>query len=114
MKIPHSEEIAKLYSQGIPLVQKHSSWKIKFERLFELRHNGSPERNVNYVLFDLITTINRYPVYGLIDLGPFESYYMAPLQLFRKRSELNKEQRRTESMLEGELQGKLNQRYAIV
>ncbi len=40
MKISHSEEIAKLYSQGIPLVHKHPEWKIKFQKLFEDINSG--------------------------------------------------------------------------
>jgi MinD superfamily P-loop ATPase len=35
MKIPHSEEIAYLYSQGIPFVQEIPTWRTKFQRLFD-------------------------------------------------------------------------------
>jgi len=34
MKIPHSEEIAKLYSDGIPFVKKLPEWHEKFTELF--------------------------------------------------------------------------------
>jgi MinD superfamily P-loop ATPase len=34
MKIPHSEQIAKLYSQGIPFVEQLSRWKREFQHLF--------------------------------------------------------------------------------
>ena len=35
MKIPHSEEIAHLYSKGIPMVQGVDSWNSKFRGLFD-------------------------------------------------------------------------------
>ena len=34
MKIPHSESIARFYSQGVPFVLKHPDWKIKFQNLY--------------------------------------------------------------------------------
>ncbi|MBN2066781.1 MAG: ATP-binding protein [Candidatus Thermoplasmatota archaeon] len=34
MKIPHSEEIAKLYSKGIPFVNELPDWKNEFQHLF--------------------------------------------------------------------------------
>jgi len=34
MKIPHSEEIAQLYSKGIPFVNELSGWSDRFQKLF--------------------------------------------------------------------------------
>jgi len=34
MKIPHSEEIARLYSDGIPFVNKLTHWRDEFKKLF--------------------------------------------------------------------------------
>ena len=34
MKIPHSEEIARLYSDGIPFVNKLTNWRDEFKKLF--------------------------------------------------------------------------------
>jgi MinD superfamily P-loop ATPase len=38
MKIPHSDEIAHLYSQGIPFVKRMTSWRPKFNTLFQQIH----------------------------------------------------------------------------
>jgi MinD superfamily P-loop ATPase len=34
LKIPHSEEIAQLYSQGIPFIKKLTQWQYEFNQLF--------------------------------------------------------------------------------
>jgi MinD superfamily P-loop ATPase len=40
MKIPHNEDIAKLYSNGQPFVSEMPEWKEEFVRLFELVWRG--------------------------------------------------------------------------
>ena len=40
LKIPHQEEIARLYSQGIPLVERQPEWCELFKKLFDRLHRG--------------------------------------------------------------------------